>query len=79
MRATVSQTAILNAMGSKPYCNPGQGILPMQLQGQTVFNHGQPLSYYADALASANQTVPIDIALALKTSLNATISCTPGQ
>ncbi|KAL1871056.1 hypothetical protein VTK73DRAFT_2252 [Phialemonium thermophilum] len=73
MHANISQAPVLEAIAQKPYCQTG--IIPFQLRGKTVFNHGQPLSYFADALASANQTVEIDIGTDLKAALNYTLSC----
>ena len=61
MRATVDNGAVLTALGSKPYCDEKKGVLPLVLRGKTVVNQGQPLSYFADALGSHNQTVDVDI------------------
>lgn len=76
MRATIDQGPVLKALGQKPYCENG-GQLPFQLSGKDVVNNGQRLSYYADALASGNQTVTIDIGGDLKKHLNLTIPCAP--
>lgn len=73
MHANISQGPVLTAMTEKPYCESGK--IPFQLRGKTVFNHGQPLSYYADSLATSNQTVEIDLAGPLKSDLNLTIAC----
>ncbi|EON96508.1 hypothetical protein UCRPA7_8004 [Phaeoacremonium minimum UCRPA7] len=73
MHANISQLPVLNAIAEKPYCQ--SGILPFQLRGKEVFNHGQPLSYYADALASSNQTVDIDIGADLEKDLSYTVKC----
>ena len=59
MRAKLDQMPVAAAVSEKPYCE--NGILPFILQGKTVVNHGEPLAYYADALASSNQTVDIDV------------------
>ncbi|KAI6380792.1 hypothetical protein MCOR25_001465 [Pyricularia grisea] len=63
MVAKVNQTAVLAAMSKKPACDTGK--LTFGLRGKKVENHGQPLSYFTDSLASANQTVEIDISQAL--------------
>ena len=73
MHANISQVPVLSAIAERPYCE--DGILPFQLRGKEVFNHGQPLSYYADALASSNQTVEIDIGYDLKKDLNYNVTC----
>lgn len=76
MRATIDQGPVLAALGKNAYCQGAQkGILPFQIRGKSVVNHGQPLPYFADALAAANQSIPIDIGDALKRSLNITIPC----
>lgn len=74
MHANISQNAVLAALAQKPYCETG-GILPFELTGLDVINHGQHLSYYSTALSSANQTVDIDIAGSLKRDFNITIAC----
>lgn len=56
-------STVLTAWYERPYCE--NGILPVQLRGKTVVNKGQPLVYFADALASANQSVPLDLSKAL--------------
>jgi len=73
MRANIEQLPVLQAVAKKPYCS--NGVLPFQLRGKSVVNHGQPLSYFADALAAANQTVPIDLTAPF-TANNLTIKCT---
>lgn len=73
MVAKVEQAPVLTFMGSRPACETGNA--PFQLLGKDVVNHGQRLSYFADSLASANQTVDIDIGGALKRSLNITVPC----
>lgn len=59
MRANISQSPVLNTVQEEPYCETG--VLPFELQGLNVTNHGQYLSYYALSLASVNQTVTIDV------------------
>jgi len=75
MRATIEADPVLNAMQSEPYCHPGKGILPFVIRGKKVVNNGQSLDYLANALATGNQTVPIDIGWTLKNSLNITLPC----
>ncbi|KAK3680448.1 hypothetical protein B0T22DRAFT_62391 [Podospora appendiculata] len=59
MRATIENTPVLNTVQEKPYCEDGN--VPFQLRGKNVTNHGQYLSYFADALAAGNQTIEINI------------------
>ena len=63
MSANIDQGPVVSALGDKPYCETG--ILPFELRGKNVTNHGQHLSYYADALAASSQIVNIDIATPL--------------
>jgi hypothetical protein len=74
MRATIQNDAVIDALGQKPYCEQ-KGVLPFQIRGKTVVNHGQPLPYFADALASANQTIEIPIGEAVNKSLGVVIPC----
>lgn len=71
--ATMDQLAILSVVRKKPYCNTG--ILPFKLLGKSVVNNGDDLSYFAAALASANQTVNIDIGSIIKNDLGTTVKC----
>ncbi|KAH7163231.1 hypothetical protein B0J13DRAFT_32428 [Dactylonectria estremocensis] len=71
--ATMDQLAILSAVRKKPYCETG--ILPFKLLGKSVENHGENLTYFATALASANQTVNIDIGTIIKNDLGTTVKC----
>lgn len=64
MRASIENLAILDIMGKKPYCETG--IVPFVLVGSKVVNKGKPLSYFADALAAGEQTVPTDLRTPLK-------------
>lgn len=74
MRATIENPPVIDALGKKPYCEQN-GVLPFQIRGKSVVNHGQPLPYFADALATYNQTVDIPIGEAIKKSLGLTIDC----
>lgn len=72
MRANISNSPVLDAIQKAPYCETG--ILPFQLQGLNVTNHGQYLSYYAESMAATNQSVSIDVGADL-TELGLNISC----
>lgn len=72
MRGNVSQTPVLQVIQERPYCE--DGVLPFQLQGLDVVNHGQFLSYYAESLGSTNQSVSIDVGADLE-ALGLTITC----
>ncbi|AEO54476.1 hypothetical protein MYCTH_2297089 [Thermothelomyces thermophilus ATCC 42464] len=74
LRATIDNGAVIDALGQKPYCEQN-GVLPFQIRGKTVVNHGQSLPYFADALAAYNQTVSIPIGEAVKSSLGVTVPC----
>ncbi|CAK7217117.1 hypothetical protein SCUCBS95973_003043 [Sporothrix curviconia] len=63
-RSEIAQAPILAAVQSEPGCETG--IVPMDLSGKAVVNHGQPLAYFADALASHNTTVQIDLGTPLR-------------
>lgn len=72
LRGNVSQTPVLQAIQEPPYCQTGN--LPFLLQGLNVLNHGEYLSYYAQSLASTNQSVSIDVLSDLE-ALGLTINC----
>lgn len=72
LRGTASQTPVLQQVQERPYCTTGN--IPFLLQGLNVTNHGQYLSYYADSLASTNQSVAIPIKTDLE-NLGLTINC----
>jgi hypothetical protein len=74
MRATVDSFAVIDALGKKPYCEE-KGVLPFQIRGKTVVNHGQALPYFADALAAHNQTINIPIGAAINKSLGIVVPC----
>ena len=74
MHANISQDAVLAALQLKPFCEQG-GLLPIELTGKDVVNHGHHLKYYADALGASNQTVDIPIGFDLKRDHNLTFSC----
>lgn len=59
IRANISQTPVLLALGQEPYCK--NGVLPFDLMGESVINNGQPLPYFADALALHAQSTEIDV------------------
>lgn len=75
MRASISQSDVINVMGQRPYCDEAKGVLPFEIGGKSVVNHGQALPYFANALASANQTITIDIGGTLKRDYDLTIPC----
>ncbi|KAK4197796.1 hypothetical protein QBC40DRAFT_100144 [Triangularia verruculosa] len=75
MRATIEQSPVLEALGKSPACDKDNGWLDFQIRGKTVTNNGQDLPYFANALSTANQTIPIDIGGTLQRSLGLTIPC----
>ncbi|KAK3498674.1 hypothetical protein B0T13DRAFT_273169 [Neurospora crassa] len=77
MRATIDDLGYVTGLAvQKPYCDKLNGVLPFKLRGKSVINHGESLSYFADALASGNQTVQIDIRGTVKRSMGFTLGCT---
>ena len=74
MRATVDNGAVIDALGKKPYCEQ-KGVLPFEIRGKTVVNHGQPLPYFADALGAYTQPIEIPIGAAVNKSLGVVIPC----
>ncbi|CAK7567055.1 MAG: hypothetical protein SEPTF4163_005013 [Sporothrix epigloea] len=64
LRSEIQQGPVLNSVQSQPWCR--DGIVPMNLSGKAVENHGQPLAYFADALATHNTTVQIDLGTPLR-------------
>ncbi|OBT56492.1 hypothetical protein VE04_03160 [Pseudogymnoascus sp. 24MN13] len=58
-----SSAPILLALRKKPYCT--DGVMPFDLMGESVVNHGQPLPYFADALALHAQSTSIGVGEAL--------------
>ncbi|KAK4232395.1 hypothetical protein QBC38DRAFT_95590 [Podospora fimiseda] len=75
MRATIQNDPVLHALGEKPYCDETNGVLPFQIRGKSVKNHGEELEYFTNALNKYNQTIPIDIGGTLKKSVGITIPC----
>lgn len=72
LRANISQTPVLQVIQQQPYCETG--IIPFELQGQNVVNHGQRLAYYADAMVATNITTDIAVLPDLE-ALGLTITC----
>jgi len=75
MRATIENTPVLTALSKKPYCDETKGVLPFQISGKTVTNFGQSLTYFADALASHNQTIQIDVGAPVAKLLGSPVKC----
>lgn len=69
----MDQFAILSLVRSPAYCETG--IIPFKLQGNNVTNNGQDLPYFAAGLASANQSVEINIGSIIAASLGTEIGC----
>lgn len=73
VRANISQPPVIVALTTLPYCT--DGIVPFQLLGESVVNNGQPLPYFANALALHAQEAEIDVGSALAITLGAPLSC----
>jgi hypothetical protein len=72
IRGNLNTSAILGLAYSDKYSE--SGIIPFQLLGNTVTNHGSPLPYFADSLASANTTVNIDVGEIIRKALGGSSS-----
>ncbi|KAG7138666.1 hypothetical protein HYQ45_004261 [Verticillium longisporum] len=73
MRANISTAPVVRAMGSEPSCDTG--IVDFQLGGRDVFNNGENLAYFGDALSASNLTVPIELATAFERDIGLTFEC----
>lgn len=71
-RATISALPVLTALDSEPYC--GNSTLPISISGRTVVNNGQNLTYFSDALGSANDTVGVPLYDAFN-AIGITVKC----
>jgi hypothetical protein len=69
----MEQAVIIDKVTSDKYCK--SGIVDFKMLGKSVVNNGQTLSYFADALASANQTIPINIGQIIKQDLGSSLGC----
>lgn len=61
---------MLAGLGKKPTCEDPEGMLTFELSGKTVENEGQPIPWYADALASHNASVTMPVGAAVAKALN---------
>lgn len=78
VEAELDQLKVLSIVGKKPYCD--SGVVPFKLLGRDVENNGQKLDYFTKALASANQTVEIDIGSIIKKKISGfKVSCSGSQ
>lgn len=76
IRASLQADPVVASVRKEPFCHAG--IVPFKLRGKTIVNNGQPLSYFADALASANQTVMLDLRTPLS-ALGVNTTCGSGH
>lgn len=75
IRANITQAPVLLAVTSLPYCQTG--ILPFELFGESVVNHGQSLPYFAHALSLHAQISEVDVGTALQKTLGTKIATCP--
>ncbi|PHH85790.1 hypothetical protein CDD83_11169 [Cordyceps sp. RAO-2017] len=68
VEAELDQLKVLDIISKRPYCE--NGIVPFKLMGSDVVNMGETLDYFATALASANQTVSINIGSFLEKAID---------
>lgn len=73
IRGHMNQTNLLGTVTNPPYCS--SGVVPVKLLGLSSVNQGQNLTYFADALSSANQTVPIDVQAILRQTQKLSLTC----
>ncbi|KAG7139359.1 hypothetical protein HYQ45_003665 [Verticillium longisporum] len=73
MRANISTAPVVRAMSSEPACDTG--IVDFQLGGRDVFNNGEDLAYFGNALSVSNLTVPIELATAFERDVGLTFEC----
>lgn len=77
VRANISQVPVLKALGKEPYCK--DGILPFDLKGESVVNHGQNLPYFAEPLALHAQSTEINVGDALEETLGSKVAKCPSK
>lgn len=72
--ADINQTSIVNGLTHRPWCERN-GTLTFQLAGKNVTNGGQPIPYFADALAATNTSVDIPIGQAVRSDIGLPVTC----
>ncbi|KAI1099412.1 hypothetical protein F4804DRAFT_345545 [Jackrogersella minutella] len=72
--ADINQTAVLAGLMQRPWCERN-GTLTFELAGKSVTSHGQPIPYFADALAATNMSVDIPIGEAVTSDLGVSLGC----
>ncbi|PHH76509.1 hypothetical protein CDD82_3959 [Ophiocordyceps australis] len=72
VEAELDQAKILGIVSKRPYCE--NGIVPINLMGTDVVNHGQRLEYFIAAVSATNITVEMDIGAILKSTLGSSFS-----
>lgn len=75
MHATIRQGPVIKALRMRPFCDETNGVLPFEIRGKEVVNNGQVIQYFTDALASANQTLTIDVGGTIEKDIGLTLSC----
>ncbi|KAH8202618.1 hypothetical protein TruAng_003219 [Truncatella angustata] len=74
IKGDVAQADVIKALQQRPYCENG-GLLPVQISGNSVVNNGQTIPWLADALASFNVSLDIDIGEAIKNDIGLSLPC----
>ncbi|KAI1376353.1 hypothetical protein F4677DRAFT_89314 [Hypoxylon crocopeplum] len=72
--ADINQTAVIDGLTQRPSCERN-GTLTFELAGRDVTNAGQPISYFASALAAVNQSVDIPIGQAVRDDIGLPVGC----
>jgi competence protein ComGC len=71
--ASMNQISALRLLRNADTCEAG--VLDFKLLGDNVTNHGEDIPYFGAALASVNQTVPIDIGTMIEEALGQKVNC----
>ncbi|KAI0890505.1 uncharacterized protein GGS22DRAFT_151062 [Annulohypoxylon maeteangense] len=72
--ADINNTAVLSALTKRPTCERN-GTLTFELSGKNVTSLGQPIPYFANALAASNVSVDIPIGQAIKSDIGISVGC----
>lgn len=75
VRATIEQAPVLAALTQQPYCK--NGVLPFELIGESVVNHGEQLAYFKEPLSLYAQKTEIGVGAALQETLGTNLAQCP--
>ncbi|KAI1412595.1 hypothetical protein F5Y13DRAFT_199829 [Hypoxylon sp. FL1857] len=72
--ADINETAVLDGLTQRPTCERN-GTLTIELSGKDVTNNGQPVPYFANALAASNVSVDMAIGQAIQSDIGLSVGC----